>query len=79
MMAKLLVSAGGFDHDSAGETFSPTQFGLLLMLPTYFLSRTVPSLNEGDVIWKRCGSGDPAAGDCAPQDADRKYQTADMP
>jgi hypothetical protein len=50
-MAKLLVSGGGFDHDNAGETFSPTQFGLLLLLPTYFLSRTVPSLNEDDVIW----------------------------
>src|SRR6516162_2723549 len=48
--AKLLVPAGGFAQDSAGETFSPTQFGFCLLLPAFLVARRSPSLNDGDVI-----------------------------
>src|SRR5262245_32917292 len=66
-MAKLLVSAGAFDHDRAGDTLSPIQFGLFLRLPTYFLSSTAPSLNDDDVIV----NGSAAA---MPQDAANRAQ-----
>src|SRR5262249_50149977 len=49
---QLLVPAGGFDQDSAGDTFSPTQFGFCLLLPAFLVARRSPSLNEGDVIVK---------------------------
>src|SRR6516162_2016074 len=50
--AKLLVPAGGFAQDSAGETFSPTQFGFCLLLPAILVCSRSPSLNEDDVIVK---------------------------
>src|SRR5579859_3401901 len=48
-IAKLLVPAGGLDQDSAGETFSPTQFGLDLLLPAFFTASRSPSLKLGEV------------------------------
>src|SRR5262245_20894064 len=68
-MAKLLVSAGGFDQDSAGETLSPKQFGFDLILPTYFLSSIVPSLNDDDVVVNGSAASPPQ------QDAARKAAT----
>src|SRR4051812_5298097 len=50
--AKLRVPAGTFDHASGGETFSPMQFGLVLMLPAFFVASIVPSLNVDDVSEK---------------------------
>src|SRR4029077_2405544 len=47
-IAKLFVPAGGLDHDSAGDTFSPTQFGLDLLLPAFFTASRSPSLKFGD-------------------------------
>ena len=46
--AKLLVPAGRFVQDSGGETFSPTQFGLLLLLPAFFVGQRPPSLNADE-------------------------------
>src|SRR5580700_4661623 len=48
-IAKLLVPAGGLDQLSAGETFSPTQFGLVLLLPAFFTASRSPSLKLGEV------------------------------
>ena len=48
--AKLVVPAGTLVHDSGGETFSPTQFGLLLSSPAFFFASMAPSLNEDEVI-----------------------------
>src|SRR5262249_58208945 len=45
-----LGAGGGLDHDSAGEIFSPTQFGFCLLLPAFLVARRSPSLNDGDVI-----------------------------
>src|SRR5262245_44659935 len=47
-MAKLLVPSGGLLQDSAGETFSPTQFGLDLLLPAIFVASLSPSLKLVD-------------------------------
>src|SRR5204863_9626909 len=47
-MAKLLVPSGGLLQDSAGETFSPTQFGLDLLLPAIFVASRSPSLKLVD-------------------------------
>src|SRR5262245_60829247 len=48
-MAKLLVPSGGLLQDNAGETFSPTQFGLDLLLPANLVASLSPSLKAGDV------------------------------
>src|ERR1700684_1321853 len=56
-IAKLLVPAGGWgalragglDQLSAGETFTPTQFGLVLLLPANFVANRSPSLKLGEV------------------------------
>src|ERR1700729_2554870 len=48
-IAKLLVPAGGVGQFSAGETFSPTQFGLVLLLPAFFTASRSPSLKPGEV------------------------------
>src|SRR4051812_586143 len=47
-MAKLLVPSGGLLQDSAGETFSPTQFGFDLLLPAIFVASRSPSLKLVD-------------------------------
>src|ERR1043166_3106555 len=47
-MAKLLVPSGGLLQASAGETFSPTQFGLSLLLPAIFVASRSPSLKLVD-------------------------------
>src|SRR5262245_19399576 len=47
-MAKLLVPSGGLLQDSAGETFSPTQFGLDLLFPAIFVASLSPSLKLVD-------------------------------
>src|SRR5689334_13909997 len=47
-MAKLLVPSGGLLQASAGETFSPTQFGLDLLLPAIFVASRSPSLKLVD-------------------------------
>src|SRR5277367_2820986 len=47
-IAKLLVPAGGLDQESAGETLSPTQFGLVLLLPANFVASRSPSLKPDD-------------------------------
>jgi hypothetical protein len=49
MSAKLLVSAGTLDQASGGETFSPLQFGLALLLPPFFAAIGVPSLKVDEV------------------------------
>src|SRR5882757_4240099 len=51
--AKLLVPAGVLTHDSCGETFSPTQFGLLPgFLLAAFTGSMPPSLKVVDEISK---------------------------
>src|ERR1043166_5385749 len=47
-MAKLLVPSGGLLQASAGETFSPTQFGLDLLLPAIFVASRSPPLKPAD-------------------------------
>src|SRR6202000_1045840 len=47
--AKLLVPPGGLDQFSAGEMFSPTQFGLDLLLPANLVASRSPSLKLGEV------------------------------
>src|SRR5262245_4414421 len=47
-MAKLLVPSGGLLQASAGETFSPTQFGLDLLFPAIFVASRSPSLKLVD-------------------------------
>src|SRR5882724_7779635 len=47
-MAKLLVPSGGLAQDNAGDMFSPTQFGLDLLLPAFFTASRSPSLKLGD-------------------------------
>src|SRR5690349_593549 len=47
-MAKLLVPSGGLLQASAGETFSPTQFGLDLLFPAIFVASLSPSLKLVD-------------------------------
>src|SRR6266699_4753161 len=44
-----LVPAGGFDQDSVGDTLSPTQFGFFGLLPAFFFSSIVLSLEADDV------------------------------
>src|SRR5215510_15995813 len=64
--AKLLVPAGVLTHDSCGETFSPTQFGLFgafALLLAAFTGSIPPSLNVVEEI-----SNTPCA-DAAHQDA----------
>jgi hypothetical protein len=39
-----LVPSGGLAQDNAGEMFSPTQFGLDLLLPANFVASRSPSL-----------------------------------
>ena len=50
--AKLFVPSGGFDHDSGGEIFSPTQLGFSFLSPEFFFCSGVPSLNAEDVNMK---------------------------
>src|ERR1043165_8984493 len=47
-MAKLLVPSGGLLQDSAGETLSPTQLGLDLLLPAILVASRSPSLKLDD-------------------------------
>src|SRR6476659_8534747 len=47
--AKLFVPSGTFDHDSGGDTLSPMQFGLVLMLPAFLTASIAPSLKVDDV------------------------------
>src|SRR5581483_5284699 len=48
--AKLFVPSGGFDQDSGGETFSPTQLGLrCLSLPAFLTARVPLSGKAGEV------------------------------
>src|SRR5689334_16624160 len=47
-MAKLLVPSGGLLQASAGETFSPTQFGLDLLFPAILVASRSPSLKLVD-------------------------------
>ena len=49
MSAKLFVPAGTFDHASGGDTLSPMQFGLALMLPAFLTASIVPSLKVDEV------------------------------
>ena len=48
--AKLVVPAGTFVHARGGDTFSPTQFGLLLLSPAFFFASKAPSLKADEVI-----------------------------
>src|ERR1700760_458784 len=45
---RLLVPSGTPLHDRAGEMFSPTQFGLDLLLPAFLTASRPPSLKSGD-------------------------------
>src|SRR5215469_15823697 len=47
--AKLLVPSGTPDHDSWGDTLSPTQFGFAGFLLATFLGISVPSLKVSEV------------------------------
>src|SRR5262245_12604300 len=51
-IAKLLVPAGGLTHDNCGDTFSPTQFGLLARLLAAFFGNMPPSLKVVEEISK---------------------------
>src|SRR4029078_5157447 len=48
--AKLVVPAGALLHENAGETLSPTQFGLVLLLPAICFGSKAPSLNDDELI-----------------------------
>ena len=50
--AGVVLPAGGFDQEKAGETLSPTQFGFCLLLPAILVASRSPSLNDDDVIVK---------------------------
>src|SRR5581483_608916 len=69
-IAKLLVPSGGFDQFSAGDTFSPTQFGLDLLLPAFFTASRSPSLKLGEdrvnTLWALAGATLKAANATAP-------------
>ena len=43
-----LGALGGFAQDSAGEIFSPTQFGLALLLPALLVGIRSPSLKADE-------------------------------
>ena len=47
--AKLLVPSGTPDHDSCGDTLSPTQFGFAGFLLATFFGISVPSLKVVEV------------------------------
>src|SRR5208282_4128291 len=47
--AKLLVPSGAPDHDSCGDTLSPTQFGFWAFLLATFFGIIVPSLKVVEV------------------------------
>jgi hypothetical protein len=44
-----LAAAGAFVHLSSGDTFCPTQFGLVLVAPACFTSIIAPSLKLDEV------------------------------
>jgi hypothetical protein len=60
-----LVPSGGLAQENAGETFSPTQFGLDLLLPAFFTASRWPSLKSGEVSMNAAC----ARASRAPQDA----------
>ena len=47
--AKLLVPSGGFVHFSGGEMLWPTQFGLSLRSPAFFVASGALSAKAGEV------------------------------
>src|ERR1700691_546384 len=54
-MAKLLVAGGAFDQESCGDTFWPSQFGLLARLPAYLRATMALSFQEDEVTVKGLG------------------------
>src|SRR5882757_5913743 len=54
------MPSGGLAQASGGDTFSPTQFGLALLLPAFFSASRSPSLKldeeivNGSAAWAVC-------------------------
>jgi hypothetical protein len=63
---KLRVFSGGFTHSSAGDTFSPTQFGFFWKFPACLRASTVLSGMPGE-LRRNAVAG--IAGSCVAQDA----------
>ena len=70
------MPSGGLVQDSAGETFSPTQFGLDLLLPANFVASRSPSLKlVDDSVNTPCARGVLRAAEGGQRDGARQNRT----